>query len=229
VLDPESRQPLFEDDSLTENTRAAYPLSFLNGGAGGLGSHPKKVIFLTADAFGVLPPLARLSRDQALYWFLTGYTSKLAGTERGVTSPSSTFSACFGEPFLPLPPMRYASLLGQNLDLHRSDVWLVNTGWTGGPYGVGKRIPLQITRSIVNAVLDDDLDGSAVTIDPTFGFSIPQSMPNVPDTQLRPRESWADTAAYDTAARQLARDMAANFEQFPDVSSAVHTAGPATQ
>lgn len=226
VLDPESRQPQFEDDSLTENTRAAYPLSFLNGGAGGLGSHPRKLIFLTADAFGVLPPLARLTRDQALYWFLTGYTSKLAGTERGVTTPSATFSACFGSPFLPLPPMRYAALLGEKLDLHRSEVWLVNTGWTGGPYGIGERIPLSVTRAIVNAVLDGALDGDAVTIDPTFGFSIPQAVPGVPDALLRPRDGWANTTAYDSAARQLARDMVANFEQFSDVAAAVRAAGP---
>lgn len=225
VLERESRQPLFSDDSLTENTRAAYPLAFLDPRAGGIGAHPSKVIFLTADAFGVLPPLARLTRDQALYWFLTGYTSKLAGTERGITTPSATFSACFGSPFLPLPPMRYASLFGQRLDQHQSEVWLVNTGWTGGPYGTGERMPLAVTRAIITAILNGELDAHG-DIDPVFGFGVPRIVPNVPANLLHPRETWQDPVAYDALAGQLARDMSANFAQFPDAPSAVRAAGP---
>ena len=230
VLDPDTRSPRFDDDSLTENTRAAYPLAFLDPEAGGSGEHPSKILFLSADAFGVLPPLARLTRDQALYWFLSGYTSKLAGTERGVTTPSATFSACFGAPFLPLPPVRYASLFGEQLDRHGSEVWLVNTGWTGGPYGTGERMPIGLTRAAVSAILDGSLVDVPMDIDPVFGFAMPRSAPNIPDALLRPRDTWPDAARYDATAARLARDMVENFENFTDSApAAVRTAGPVSQ
>jgi phosphoenolpyruvate carboxykinase (ATP) len=227
VLDPETRAPRYEDDSLTENTRAAFPIEFLDPEAGGTGAHPSQVLFLSADAFGVLPPVARLTREQALYWFLSGYTSKLAGTERGVTTPSATFSACFGSPFLPLPPMRYASLFGERLARHDSTVWLVNTGWEGGPYGVGQRMPIGLTRSIVTAILDGALAKTATDIDPVFGFAVPRHVPDVPDALLRPRHRWPDPLAYDETATNLARDLRANFEQFASSAPAVVlSAGP---
>ena len=227
VLDPDTRRPRFDDDSLTENTRAAYPLKFLDPAAGGTGAHPSKILFLSADAFGVLPPVARLTRDQALYWFLSGYTAKLAGTERGVTTPSATFSACFGAPFLPLPPMRYASLFGERLDRHGSQVWLVNTGWTGGPYGTGKRMPIGMTRAAVAAILDGSLDDVPMDVDPTFGFAVPRSAPGIPGALLRPRETWPDAGEYDATAARLARDLAENFADFAHSAPvAVRAAGP---
>jgi len=228
VLDPATRAPRFADDSRTENARAAFPLSFLHPAAGGTGAVPSQVIFLSADAFGVLPPVARLSRDQALFWFLSGYTAKLAGTERGVTEPEATFSPCFGAPFLPLPPERYAQLLGECLDAAGSSVWLVNTGWSGGAYGEGERMPIALTRAVVAAILDGSLDATATDIDPVFGFAVPRAVPDVPSGTLHPRESWADEGAYDTAAQRLARALADNFAQFaPNVPSAVRAAGPA--
>jgi phosphoenolpyruvate carboxykinase (ATP) len=228
VLDPKSREPLFDDDSLTENTRAAFPITFLDSAAGGTGAHPGKILFLSADAFGVLPPVARLSRDQALYWFLSGYTSKLAGTEKGVTTPSATFSACFGSPFLPLPPMRYASLFGERVDRHGASVWLVNTGWEGGPYGVGERMPIDLTRAIVSSILEDQIDETAMDIDPIFRFAVPRSVPGVPSEVLRPRERWSDPSAYDATATQLARNLRSNFAQFSDSAPAeLAEAGPA--
>ena len=227
VLDPASRVPLFDDGSLTENTRAAFPLASLDPAAGGLGGHPSRILFLSADAFGVLPPVARLTRDQALYWFLSGYTSKLAGTERGVTTPAATFSACFGAPFLPLPPTRYAALFGERLERHRSSVWLVNTGWAGGPYGIGERMPIGLTRAIVAAILDGSLDAAPADTDPVFGFAVPRVVPGVPETVPRPKDSWPDGDAYDAAANSLARDLAANFEQFAGhASPSVRAAGP---
>jgi phosphoenolpyruvate carboxykinase (ATP) len=230
VLDPDTRSPRFDDDALTENTRAAYPLAFLDPEAGGSGEHPSKILFLSADAFGVLPPLARLTRDQALYWFLSGYTSKLAGTERGVTEPSATFSACFGAPFLPLPPMRYASLFGERLDRHGSEVWLVNTGWTGGAYGTGKRMPIGLTRAAVSAILNGSLDDVPMDIDPVFGFAMPRSAPDIPDGLLRPRGTWPDAAEYDATAARLARDMVENFANFTDSApEAVRAAGPVSR
>ena len=188
MLDPATRAIQFDDDSLTENTRAAFPLSFIeHASALGIGGHPKHVILLTADAFGVLPPVARLTEDQALYHYLSGYTSKLAGTERGIDEPEATFSACFGSPFLALPPVRYAELLGDRLREHRPGCWLVNTGWTGGAYGTGKRISIRHTRAIVNAVLAGALDDIETEIDPIFGVAVPVRCPGVPDAILRPR------------------------------------------
>ncbi len=226
VLEADSRRPNFDDDSLTENSRAAYPLAFLDPAAGGTGSHPANVLFLTADAFGILPPLARLTRDQALYWFLSGYTSKLAGTELGVTKPRTTFSACFGEPFLPLPPTRYATLFGEKLDRHHPNIWLVNTGWSGGAYGVGERMPIELTRAVVAAALDGSLDRVAYDRDPMFGFMTPQIVPNVPSSVLHPRSAWPADGSFDSTAAQLARDMIANFEQFSDLPMAIVQAGP---
>jgi phosphoenolpyruvate carboxykinase (ATP) len=228
ILDPATRAPHFADDSLTENTRAAFPLRYLDPLAGGTGAHPRNIIFLSADAYGVLPPVARLTRDQALYWFLSGYTSKLAGTERGLTDPEATFSSCFGEPFLPLPPQQYARLLGERLDTAGSAVWLVNSGWSGGGLGTGQRMPIGLTRAVVAAILSDALAGAETTTDPVFGFAVPTAVPDVPSALLQPRASWADTAGFDATTARLAREMAENFTQFADlVPARVRNAGPA--
>lgn len=208
VLDEVTRRPDFADGRLTENTRAAYSLrSIANAMPTGMGGHPANVIYLTADAEGVLPPVSRLTRSQAIDYFLLGYTSKLAGTERGVTEPEVTFSAGFGEPFLPLPPRRYADMLAERLDRHGSEVWLVNTGWTGGPYGEGHRVALAHTRAIVRAILSGDLDGATFRNDPIFALSIPDHCPGVPSEVLDPRETWREPARYDQAARHLAGEF----------------------
>ncbi len=228
VLDPETRQPRLDDDSLTENTRAAFPLSFIkNATTVGMAGHPRHVVLLTADAFGVLPPVARLGLDQALYWFLSGYTSKLAGTERGVAEPEATFSPCFGAPFLLLPPTRYAQLLGERLHRHAPACWLVNTGWSGGPYGVGARISIAHTRAIVRAIVGGALADAPTTPEPVFGLRLPDACPGVPPELLRPRSTWADPAAYDATAGRLARAFADNFRRFAtEVPPAVAAAGP---
>lgn len=228
VLHTTTREPLWGDDTLTENTRAAYPLDFLQGASSdGVAGHATTVVFLSADAFGVLPPVARLTPDQALYWYLSGYTAKLAGTERGLEEPEATFSACFGAPFLPLPPERYADLLGEQLRQHRPQVWLVNTGWSGGPYGVGARMPIKVTRAIIAAVLDGGLARVPTEPDPIFDVAVPVACPGVPVELLRPRSTWTDAAAYDRSAQRLAKAFAANFEQFaPNVSAAVAASGP---
>ncbi len=226
---PDSRRVDLDDDSLTENTRASYPITHMaNSDRSGKAGHPKNVIFLTADAFGVLPPIARLTKEQAIYHFLSGYTAKVAGTERGVTDPQATFSACFGAPFMPLHPSSYAKLLGERIDEHGCNVWLVNTGWTGGPYGIGKRMKLAYTRQMVSAALDGDLTDIKTFTDPMFGLNVPVSIEGVPDQVLRPRDTWTDGAAYDTQAAKLTRMFASNFKQFADyVSPAVRNAGPA--
>jgi phosphoenolpyruvate carboxykinase (ATP) len=228
VLDPASKKVKFEDQSITENTRASYPLPYIrNHVPNGRGAHPKNVIFLTADAFGVLPPIARLSRDQAMYYFLSGYTAKVAGTERGVTEPQATFSACFGAVFLVWHPTKYADMLGTLLDQHGSKVWLVNTGWSGGAYGVGKRMKLSYTRAMVRAALAGELDSVKTVKDPVFGLEIPVSIDGVPREVMKPRDTWADAAAYDTQAKKLAGMFAKNIEKFGDaVSAAVRKAGP---
>ena len=232
VVDPATRQVDYDDDSITENTRCAYPVDYIDGALkAGTAGHPTTVLFLTADAFGVLPPLARLNTDQALYHFLSGYTARLAGTEAGLGSePEATFSSCFGAPFLPLPPAVYARLLGQRLGQHGSRCYLVNTGWTGGRFGVGQRLPISATRSLVRAAIAGDLDrpGAAYRRDPLFGIQVPEHCPGVPDTLLRPRETWADPKAYDSQAQRLARDFHANFAQFADDPDAceLHAAGP---
>jgi phosphoenolpyruvate carboxykinase (ATP) len=228
VLDPETRVLDLTSDSLTENTRSAYPINYIsNASPTGTGGHPTNIVMLTADAFGVMPPIARLSPEQAMYYFLSGYTAKLAGTERGVTEPEPEFSACFGAPFLPLPAMTYAQMLGEKIREHGSNVWLVNTGWTGGPYGVGKRMSIQYTRAMVSAALDGSLAGVETKPDPIFGVGVPLSCPGVPEEVLWPRNTWEDKDAYDAQARNLAGRFKANFEKFAgQVTEEVRAAGP---
>ena len=231
VLDANSRRVNFADGSITENTRASYPLHYIrNCVPGGRGGHPRNVIFLTADAFGVLPPIARLTPEQAMYYFLSGYTAKVAGTERGVTEPQATFSACFGAVFLVWHPTKYADMLGKLLSKHKVAVWLVNTGWTGGPFGVGRRMKLAYTRAMVRAALGGELAGVPTTRDPIFGLSVPAAVKGVPSALLSARATWSDPAAYDAQARKLAAMFEKNFEQFADASSAaVRRAGPITR
>lgn len=229
VLDPVTREVDFDNDELTENTRAAYPVEYIPGAiVPGVAAHPGVILFLAADAFGVLPPVARLTPEQVMYHFLSGYTSKLAGTERGVTVPEATFSTCFGAPFLPLPPMVYARLLGEKIRKHKATVYLVNTGWSGGPYGVGQRISLKHTRAIVRAVLDGKLDRAGFTPDPIFRVLVPDSCPGVPDEILRPPEIWADRTAYDEQARRLAARFIGNFRKYAGVAPEIAAAGPVT-
>jgi len=210
-----------DDDAKTENTRAAYKLERIaNALPAKRAGHPRSVIFLAADAFGILPPIARLSREQALFYFLSGYTSKLAGTELGVTEPQPTFSTCFGAPFLPQPPTVYAALLGEKLDRHGATVWLINTGWTGGPFGDGHRMPIQATRALLAAVLSGELAGVEFRTDLVFGFEVPLRAAGVDESLLDPRSTWADPDAYDRKARELAQMFADNF-------SAKHAAAPA--
>ena len=226
VLDPLTRVPNYDDDSLTENTRAAYPVEFIdNAVIPGFGGHPKNVVFLTADAFGVLPPVSKLTPEQAMFHFMSGYTAKVAGTEAGVTEPQATFSTCFGAPFMPLPPKVYAEMLGRRLREHQAQCWLVNTGWQGGPYGVGKRMSLPYTRAMVNALVEGKLADVEFEIEPSFGFNIPKSAPGVPSELLNPRNSWKDKAAYDRSAAELSALFAKNFEQF-DAPPEVRDAGP---
>jgi phosphoenolpyruvate carboxykinase (ATP) len=227
VLDPATKKVKFADQSITENTRASYPLHYIrNHVKGGRGGHPRNVVFLTADAFGVLPPIARLTPQQAMYFFLSGYTAKVAGTERGVSEPQPTFSACFGAAFLVWHPTKYASMLGKLLREHGSSVWLINTGWSGGPYGTGKRIRLAYTRAMVNAALDGDLDDVRAELDPFFGLAMPVEVKGVPSGVLNPRKTWADVAAYDAQAKKLAGMFRENFEKFGSVDPAIKNAGP---
>jgi phosphoenolpyruvate carboxykinase (ATP) len=204
----------FSDSRLIENSRGSYPLSFLpNIKKSSRGKHPKTIIFLTADANGVLPPVAKLDQDQAMFWFLMGYTSKLAGTETGIVEPVSTFSRFFGQPFMPRNPNDYASLLGQKIKKHRTQVYLVNTGWSGGPYGEGKRMDINVTRAIIKAVLNGELDKAAYAEDPTFHINIPASCPGVPAEMLQPRNTWKDPAAFEIRARKLALEFSAHFDR----------------
>jgi phosphoenolpyruvate carboxykinase (ATP) len=216
------------DDSKTENTRAAYKLEQItNALPTKRAGHPGSVIFLTADAFGILPPVARLSREQAMFYFLSGFTAKLAGTEIGVTEPQPTFSACFGAPFLPQPPAVYAQLLGERLERHHSTVWLVNTGWTGGPFGEGERMPIAATRAMLHAALSGGLDKAEYRLDEVFGFEVPKAVPGVAPNLLDPRSTWRDPEAYDRKARELARMFRDNFEQFTDeAGEEIAAAGP---
>jgi phosphoenolpyruvate carboxykinase (ATP) len=203
VIDPATRSLLLDLDTITENTRAAYPIEYIaNAVIPGVGKHPRNVMFLTADAFGVLPPISKLTHEQAMYHFLSGYTAKLAGTERGVTEPQATFSTCFGAPFLPLHPTVYARMLGEKLAQHKAQVWLVNTGWSGGPYGVGQRMKIAYTRAMVHAALNGELDEVPTVLDPIFGLPVPIACPAVPDEDLSPRNTWADKDAYDQKARE---------------------------
>lgn len=227
-LDPRTRRPDYDSEQYTENTRAAYPVDFIdNAEPSGQGGHPRNVLFLTCDAFGVLPPLSRLSPDQALYHFLSGYTAKIAGTETGVTDPEATFSTCFAEPFLPLEPNRYAELLRERLMRHGSEVWLVNTGWTGGVYGQGSRIKLAHTRAMLRAVLSGALRDVAVVPDPVYGVLVPRECPGVPEAVLQPQLAWASVQEFEQRARHLAGLFEKNFQKYAGRASAeVRAAGP---
>jgi phosphoenolpyruvate carboxykinase (ATP) len=227
VIDDATRKIDYDSDRITENTRAAYPLDYIsNTVIPSVAGHPTNIIFLTCDAFGVLPPISRLTKDQAMYHFLSGYTARIAGTEAGVTEPQVTFSACFGAPFLPLPPERYATLLGERLAQHRVDCWLVNTGWSGGGVGVGSRVKLRYTRAMIGAALSGRLGHVEFTPDPSFGLSIPKSCPDVPTEILTPRTTWSDKSAYDSKAAHVARLFSDNFKRFEQASSSVAQAGP---
>lgn len=215
VVDTTTRQPDFDSKQITENTRAAYPVDFIpNCELSGMGGHPRNIFFLTCDAFGVLPPLAKLTPDQAVEYFLCGYTAKIPGTEVGVTEPKPEFSTCFAKPFLPLPPHRYAAMLKEKMERHNTPVWLVNTGWTGGPYGIGHRMSLTHTRALLRAALCGQLKDVPFSPDPVFGLAIPASCPGVPPAVLRPRDAWRDTAAYDTQAQQLAERFRVEFQKY---------------
>jgi phosphoenolpyruvate carboxykinase (ATP) len=228
VLDQRTRQIDFDDDTITENTRASYPLHYIpNVVPSGVSGHPRNILFLTADAFGVLPPIARLTPEQAMYHFLSGYTAKVAGTERGVTEPKATFSACFGAPFLPRHPGVYATMLGDLLRQHGARVWLVNTGWTGGAYGSGTRVKLRYTRAMVRAALGGSLDAVETRTDPVFGIAVPTEVAHVPTDLLDPRATWSDPEAYDAQAHKLADMFRENFARYADgVSDEVKAAGP---
>ncbi len=228
AIDPYTRRIDLDDASFTENTRASYPLSHLEHIIPeGKGGHPKNVIFLTADAFGVLPPITRLTPEQAMYQFLLGYTAKVAGTERGITEPQATFSSCFGAPFMPQHPAVYAKLLGEKINLHHANTWLVNTGWTGGPFGIGKRISIKYTRALLNSALEGKLDGIPYETDPVFGLQIPASCPDVPSEILMPRNTWKDKNTYDTQAKKLAALFKENFKEYEShVSPDILAAGP---
>jgi phosphoenolpyruvate carboxykinase (ATP) len=215
TIDPQTRKIDVDSDAKTENTRSAYPVSFLpNFVRSGMAGHPKTIVMLTADAFGVLPPIARLSPEQAMYHFLSGYTAKVAGTERGVTEPTATFSTCFGAPFMVHHPTVYAKLLGERIAEHQVQCWLVNTGWTGGAYGTGKRMKIAYTRAMVNAAIEGRLASATFEREPFFGLEIPTAVPDVPSEVLNPRNAWADPAAYDAQARKLAALFADNFARF---------------
>ena len=230
-MDPAVRSLDLDDSTITENTRASYPLTHLPNVVGsGVAGHPRNVVMLTADAFGVLPPIAKLTPDQAMYHFISGYTAKVAGTEAGITEPTATFSACFGAPFMPRHPSVYAELLAKKLTDHKANCWLVNTGWTGGPYGVGSRMKIGVTRALLNAALDGSLASVKMDQDPTFGFFVPTEAPGVPSEMLNPRSTWSDPEAYDAQARKLAGMFHKNFEQYQDQASpAVLAAGPCVE
>src|SRR5580765_6699590 len=228
VVDPATRALNLDDDRFTENTRAAYPIAFIdNAEPTGQGGHPRTVIMLTADAFGVLPPISRLSPEGAMYHFLSGYTAKVAGTEKGVTEPKATFSTCFGAPFLPLAPSRYAEMLGERIARHQSRVWLVNTGWPGGPYGTGIRMKIKHTRAMIRAALVGALDNADYQRDPIFNLDVPTSCPGVPADVLNPRNTWARKSDYDLQAAALASMFRENFKAFAStVGPEVIAAGP---
>lgn len=226
VLDDATRVPDYDDGTLTENTRAAYPLQAIKNIVDpSVAGHPSTIVFLTADAFGVLPPISKLTREQAMYHFLSGYTSKLAGTERGVTEPEATFSTCFGAPFLPRPAVEYAEMLGQKIAEHNVRVFLVNTGWTGGPYGVGSRMKLAYTRAMVQAAVEGELDNIETVQDPIFGLAIPAHVPGVPDDVLQPQNTWADKQAYEQKAKELAQKFRTNFQKFTHIDPSIEKLG----
>ena len=228
AIDDRKRTVDYADQSITENTRVAYPVDFIpNALIPGVAGHPRTVVFLTADAFGVLPPIAKLNKEQAMYHFLSGYTSKLAGTERGVTKPEATFSTCFGAPFLPLSPLVYAKLLGEKIEKHHTNVFLINTGWSGGPYGVGKRMKLSYTRAMVTAAIEGQLNHVDYELDPIFNMSVPIECPAVPQDILKPRNTWQDKEAYDCKARELAALFNNNIANFSNsIPKVIREAGP---
>lgn len=228
VIDPITRTLNLDDDSITENTRGSYPLDYIpNATLEGKAGHPTNIVFLTADAYGVMPPIANLTLEQAMYHFLSGYTARVAGTEKGLTEPQATFSTCFGAPFLVLNPNVYAQMLGEKIAKHQAKVWLVNTGWSGGPFGVGQRMKIQYTRAMIRAALAGQLNDVPKIPDPIFGVYVPTRCPDVPSEVLVPRNTWADKNAYDAMAKKLAREFTQNFEQFAkDVPAAVKSAGP---
>ncbi len=227
LCDTETGTPNYDSDCYTENTRAGYPVVYIdNAVEEGVGGHPSTIIFLTADATGVLPPISRLTKEQAMYHFMSGYTSKLAGTERGVVAPTATFSTCFGAPFMPLRPQVYAELLGKKIDQHKARVFLVNTGWSGGPYGTGKRMKLTYTRAMVNAAINGDLDMIEYEDDPIFKVAIPKECPGVPTEVLNPRNIWENKEDFDLMVHKLAKDFIENFTKFDSVPEAIVNAGP---
>ena len=230
VMDPETRVLDLDDNSLAENSRGAYPIDFIpNASAANMGPVPRNIVMLTADAFGVLPPIAKLTPDQAMYHFLSGYTAKVAGTEIGVTEPEATFSTCFGAPFMPRHPSVYGNLLKERIAKGGVDCWLVNTGWTGGKYGVGKRMPIKATRALLNAALDGSLNDAEFRTDPNFGFQVPVAVPGVDSAILDPRETWANKAEYDAMAAKLVDLFVENFAQFADhVDEGVRQSAPRT-
>ena len=228
VMNEDTRAVDYDCESITENTRCAYPVDYIPDVViPGVAGHPKTIVFLTADAFGVLPPIAKLDKYQAIYHFLSGYTSKLAGTERGITSPETTFSTCFGSPFLPLSPLVYAKLLGEKIEKHNTNVFLINTGWSGGPYGVGKRMSIPYTRAMVTAAIEGLLENVEFELDPIFNVYVPTSCPGVPAEVLKPRNTWLDKEAYDRSAQDLARRFVKNFTKFNDnMVPEIAAAGP---
>jgi phosphoenolpyruvate carboxykinase (ATP) len=227
VMRDGTREPDFDDGSLTENTRVAYPLDYIDGAViPSVAGHPKVIVFLTADAFGVMPPIAKLTKEGAMYHFMAGYTSKLAGTERGITEPKETFSHCFGAPFMPLHASKYAAMLGKRITEHGTRVYLINTGWTGGPYGVGKRMNLAHTRAMVTAALNGEMDKVPVKHHTIFNLDMPTSCPGVPDEVLDPRNTWSDKNRYDASVKRLAALFVKNFEKFGSVSKEIIEAGP---
>lgn len=226
VIDDETREPDYDDGSITENTRVTYPVDFIPGAAiPSIGQHPRNVIFLTADAFGVMPPVSKLTPEQAMYYFINGYTSKLAGTEAGVTEPQPNFSACFGAPFMPRPPAEYAGMLAERIKKHDANVWLLNTGWTGGPYGVGSRFKLGYTRAMVSAILSGELAKAQYVEHEVLGLHMPTAVPGVPQEVLHPRNTWKDGKAYDEKARDLARRFRENDTKY-EMTDAVRGSGP---
>ena len=228
VQDEDTREVDYTDSSLTENTRASYPIEYIdNAKIPCQGGHPKNIVFLTCDAFGVLPPVSKLTPEQAMYHFISGYTAKVAGTEVGVTEPEATFSPCFGGPFLVWHPAKYAELLAEKMREHKANAWLVNTGWSGGAYGTGARMSLKYTRAIIDAIHDGSLATSGTTTDPVFGLEVPTECSNVPAEILIPKNTWSDKDAFDTTANKLATLFTTNFKKYEsDASDAIKSAGP---
>lgn len=227
IINPKTKEYDYRDSSITENTRATFPIEYIpNAELSGRGTHPKTIIFLTADAFGVVPPIAKLTYEQAMYHFMSGYTSKLAGTERGIIEPKATFSSFFGEPFMPRKPMVYSNLLKEYVKKYGADVFLINTGWSSGPYGVGKRIPIKLTRIMVKNALNRNLDQVEYKKHPIFNLMMPVSCPDIPSEMLNPINTWEDKEAYLKQAKMLSELFKKNFEKFKEVPEAVKSAGP---